>query len=440
MGLGISQLIPYIIYGSAFLVAIIAFFRPFVGVLFLFPLLPYQIIFEKIKNLPMGNNINDLIIFSTFLGTLIAGNKDNQSDKLSKGLQLPIVFVCIFSFIGLINALSKGGFLIDQGTNYIADWKNYMLLPLIWFLTFKNLKDKKTFDLMLFIMLLGILGAGYYFYTNIKWMNTWHYSNRMRTMMEGLFVYLGANHYGAFFAHFLFIVLGLFFYEKKLFRKVSLVGLVCLTGYSLVYTYSRGAYLALIVGILLLGILKDRKILIVLFLFLIFWRSLVPLSVVERIDMTRQESGELEDSAAIRIGLWQAATQMFYESPLIGKGFNTFQYTYKGEVWRDTHNYYLKMLVELGILGCLSFVWLLISTFILGWRLYREAPEGYLKGLGLGFSVCVVSVSITNFFGDRWSFLSLGSYFWIFLGMVTRAMVSVKSGMYPAVVNKQGEK
>ena len=59
-------------------------------------------------------------------------------------------------------------------------------------------------------MVIGVLGADYYFYVNLQWMNIWHFSERTRTMMEGLFVYLGANHYGAFFAHFVFILIGIF--------------------------------------------------------------------------------------------------------------------------------------------------------------------------------------------------------------------------------------
>ena len=429
MGLGISQFIPYIIYGSSFLVILISLFKPAIGVLFLFPLLPYQVIFEKIKHLPMGNNVNDFIILSVLLGTFINGKKGKQFSEEKTEIEVPIVLICLSTFIGVLIALSQSGGLSAQSGTYIADWKNYMLLPLIWFLTFKNIENKKTFNLMLLILMIGILGAAYYFYTNLQWLNTWHYSNRTRTMMEGLFVYLGPNHYGAFYANFVFIAFGLFFYEKKLLRKGCLIGIICLTIYSLVYTYSRGAYIALIAGFLLLGAIKERKLLILLALFLIFWRALVPISVVERVDMTHQEDGELEDSAAIRIGLWQAATRMFTESPLIGRGFNTFQYTFKGEVWKDTHNYYLKVLVELGILGLISFIMFLIAAFKVGWKLYSEAPDGIFKGLGLGFFLCVLSVAITNFFGDRWTFLSLGSYFWIFLGLVSRARIMVKSGI-----------
>lgn len=79
--------------------------------------------------------------------------------------------------------------------------------------------------------------------------------------------------------------------------------------------------------------------------------------------MTKNDEGELEESAAIRIVLWNEAMNMFRESPIIGKGFNTFQFTYKDRVWKDTHNFYIKMLVELGILGVGAFYFCFIKHF-----------------------------------------------------------------------------
>lgn len=215
--------------------------------------------------------------------------------------------------------------------------------------------------------------------------------------------------------------MGLFLFEKAKLRKMLLLGMIFLCIYCTVYTFSRGAYAAILAGFLFIGLAKERRILIAFVIFLIFWRSFVPISVRERIDMTKTESGELEDSAAIRIGLWHAASQMFQESPLVGQGFGTFQFEYKGQLWKDTHNFYLKMLAEQGIIGFMAFLFLLFSSFIMSLKLFRRSNEPFFKGIGLGFAACVVSAAVTNLFGDRWSYLSLGSYFWIFLGLVNRA-------------------
>lgn len=432
MGFGLSQYIPFVIYFASFLVAFLSLIvNPVIGVLFLFPLLPYQLIFEKIKLLPLGKDINDIIIFSILAGWIFrkAGNRENNAGgtnllKKRSGLRLPIMLLIIANVIGFINTTLSYGLGLDLTNNYFLDLKNYMLLPLVYFLTFRNIKNRKTLNLLTFLLVIGISGADYYFSTNLQWMNVWHFSERTRVMMDGLFVYLGANHYGAFFAHFVFILIGIFLFDRSKSRRIILLGIISFTVYCLMYSFSRGAYIAFIAGVSFIGFAKERRILLLLFFFFLFWRFLVPVSVYERVKMTKNDTGELEESAAIRIVLWNEAINMFKESPIIGNGFNTFQFTYKDRLWKDTHNFYLKMLVELGIFGLCAFLFLLYKAFLMGWGLYREAGDRFFKGLGLGFSACVISTAITNAFGDRWSYLSLGSYFWVFLGIVTWARMN----------------
>jgi putative inorganic carbon (HCO3(-)) transporter len=144
---------------------------------------------------------------------------------------------------------------------------------------------------------------------------------------------------------------------------------------------------------------------------------------VERVTMTRDDRGKLEESAADRVMLWERALDMFHQSPLIGKGFNTFAYA--GFI--DTHNYFLKMLAEQGLMGLSAFLFLLISAMRLAWKLYREAEDEFFKGIGFGFALSVMSLMITNFFGDRRSYLCMGSYFFAFMGIMTRSYMINRS-------------
>ncbi len=447
MGLGISQYVPIVVYSVALVVILLSIFKsPVIGVYFLFPLLPYQNIFEKIKHIPLGKDLNDLIIMAVLIGWLLK-EKSQSVKNIDKSVftegkpivQKPIIFLSILTFLGFIIGSLNEGAAFDLHNTYLVDWKNYMLLPLIWFLTFKNLKDKKQIMVLTILLILGLLGAANYFRGNLQWMNTWHFSHKARNMMTGLFVYLGANHYGAFFAHFVFIPMSLILFTKSLTKKIILAFVMSLVVYCIIYTYSRGAYIALLAGILFIGFVKDKRILPLLLLFFIFWRSLVPISVVERIDMTQNEEGELENSAAIRVALWNAAIDMFQKSPLIGTGFNTFRYVYQDSVWLDTHNYYLKMLAELGILGLLVLLYLLYSAFMEGWTLYTSTSDWFYKAMGLGFCACVLSVAITNAFGNRWSYLSLGSYFWVFMGITSkiRHLVKSEAGKEKALIQKK---
>jgi multisubunit Na+/H+ antiporter MnhB subunit len=57
-----------------------------------------------------------------------------------------------------------------------------------------------------------------------------------------------------------------------------------------------------------------------------------------------------------------------------------------------------------------------------GWRLYRRGESDFHRGLGLGFVGCVFAVAVSNVFGDRWSYFTLGGYFWVAWGLVDRGL------------------
>jgi len=388
-------------------------------------ILPYQIIFEGVKNYPLGNSLNDAIIISVIVGIFFKQRKESKTigNKAEMGvLKFAVILFILSNLIGLVEALGISG-MLDLNNMVVHDFKNYMMLPLIWFLTFKVVDDRKSLRLFTILLIMGFIGAAYYFWREVRYMDLSTYSEARRDRMTGLFVYLGANYYGAFFAHFSIMALGLFIFEKvRKFRLLFLFS-VLFAVYCLLFTFSRGAYLGFICGLFFLGLVKDKKLLIIIAILLIFWQTFIPKGVIERISMTKDTSGNLEESAATRIQLWDLALDMFKSSPITGRGFNSFE----GLGYKDTHNFYMKMLAELGILGLFSFIFLLFASFFTALKLFIKSNESLFKGLGLGFAGCVVAVAVTNAFGNRWSYISLGSYYWIFLGLVTKAWVMTQS-------------
>jgi len=414
MGLGISHYLPLLLYIAGIVSAFFSLlYAPAAGFFFLVPLLPYTSVLEKLQPYFWGKNLPNILFLCVIVGWFFRRSNREKNSDCKNDLNRPVFWLVISSIIGFANGLMSKG----MDVSYIVDWKDYMFLPLIWLLTVQVMKDKKTLKLFTLALIIGIIGVNYYYFSNLKWMDLTHFSYKNRDAFMGIFVYLGANHYGAFFVHFFFILMGFLLFTKSKFQKIGLVIIISLSVYNIMYSYSRGAYLALFAGLFFLGLMKERKILVLLAVFLIFWKSFAPVSVIERIEMTRSDNGQLEESAAERVMLWQKAWDMFLASPVIGEGFNTFEFN--GFI--DTHNYYLKMLAEEGVIGLVTFLYVLLSALKMSWKLYRESTDDYFRAIGLGFALCVVSVLITNFFGNRWSYLSLGAYFWAFMGIMTRS-------------------
>jgi O-antigen ligase len=169
---------------------------------------------------------------------------------------------------------------------------------------------------------------------------------------------------------------------------------------------------------------KKRSLLILALVIFISWQTLLPPTVVERIEMTKTESGELEGSAAARFDLWSHAIDVFEKNPVFGVGFGGYKFTVPETFkFTDTHNLYLKTLSEQGIIGITLLLFIFLLALKSGQGLFRKGLTPFHRGLGFGFLGCVVAFIITNMFGDRWSYFVLGDYFWITWGLVDRAIL-----------------
>jgi O-antigen ligase len=253
----------------------------------------------------------------------------------------------------------------------------------------------------------------FYNVRTITWMGSW----ASRDRMWGTFVWLSINSTAAFYATYTFVLLGIWFFIKNRKSKLFLLILIIMNFYCVLFLFSRGAYAAALLGFLILGLLYKKWFLIPVVLTVLLWQTVLPKQVIERIQVTVQEDGSLDTSAERRVSLWQEGMNYFLENPIFGMGYNTFSYRAKGA---DTHNLFVRTLAEEGVIGFLFLLAIFFTAFLKATLLYKRTNDKFLKGLGLGFAVCSMAMLAANFFGDRWSFLQVGSYFWLFLAMVER--------------------
>jgi len=152
---------------------------------------------------------------------------------------------------------------------------------------------------------------------------------------------------------------------------------------------------------------------------------MMPGSVSERLSGTVASDGEpggqTSDTSAIsRRALWEHAIGIARAHPMAGIGFNTYA-SLNVLGLQDTHNYYLKVLVEQGVPGFLLFLVLLWRMLQQGYKLSRMDTNYLFVALGTGFAGCMVAAVVANVFGDRWSYLQEDGYLWILLALTCRA-------------------
>ena len=425
-GLELSQYIPYVVYGLAFIVALGAlFYRSEIGILFIASILPvYAVLNKAIQlELPLSNDLIDIVVIGMLLGWLLRGNQTEAPARRSPLLAPIAVFMgySLLSFMVGSSYLGEGLF-PDLANQRLAAWKNFMIMPVLYIIAYYNLTERKWKYVLFVLLFFSFLAMDYKFHLSFRWVKHTHYMTKSR--LGGTLAFLGPNEWGSFHTIYTLFIIGLFLVDKHFWRRVAYSILILGGTYSLMYSFSRGAYIGLVVGLLFIGIVRFRKLLPVLVVLLIFWKSILPLSVVERIEGTIVEEwtartdivsiGGVSLETAKRTDVWDEAFSYFLSNPILGTGYDTHQ---RLTGW-DTHNVYLKFMAEQGIIGLFIYLWLYALALRSGWRLYKQADEELVKALGFGFTCAVVGSMVVNFFGDRWTYIQLGGLYWIFWAMV----------------------
>lgn len=420
---------PLIAYLLSFPIMLITLFKIEIGIVYFATFVPFIAVMNKFHMFPQGRNIPDFLIVAFILSWFLNSSRESRNALLSSKVSFAVLAVIMGSVINLLTCFTVNSFAADLRFEIIQDWKNFMLLPVLYFVAINNIDRDKTVKLILIFVSLSLLGMIFNFHSTFRWLKTFHYSHDIR--IGGPFVFLGPNELGIFFAMMCFLLLGIAFYiDNRIFKYfLFFVCLCCL--YPVVYSYSRSAYACAAVGMLLIGLLKNRKLLIVLCFFLIFYRILLPNSVVERIDSTFLDKttateetlerraldiGGTTIDTVNRVGLWKKALAHFEEHPFFGIGFRAFAKR-EGKI---THSLFMQILSEQGLFGLSIFVLFVTVCLRQGYTLFRRSPNKFRRGIGLGFFTSSILLLVGSVGGDISLYYNLMCVYWLFLGIVAR--------------------
>jgi len=412
--------IPILYFGGILTCLLAIFKKASWGLLLMVILIPQPNIFYKLYDMPGGKDLLDFLFLAVVIGIFV-----NKGGIERSGNSVLIIILVLVSYLAVWNSSVNFSlpYPLTTANPMLKIWKSYAFMVCMYLLTFNAIKDdenqRKMLVVAMALVLLFISIRSYRSFTAGP-----SFSEASRSAGPFWAVGLGPNHFGAFIVHYSAVFLGLLLLDKIRWHKILFLWTVLFSLHPLFFTYSRGAYAAALAVLVYFGLSKKRSLLILAVVLVIAWQTVLPSSVVERITMTKTEEGQIEHSAAIRFDLWDHALGLFERKPVFGIGFGGYEFTMpEGLFWTDTHNYYLKMLAEQGIIGFGLLLTVLLLAFRSGWRLLKGGRNGFERGLGFGFAGCVIACACTNVFGDRWSYYEMGSYFWVLWGLVDRYII-----------------
>jgi len=417
LGTGIGHYIPLVAYLGFWIMSVVSLGgKPLLGLYYMLPFIPYRSLRDHFLDYPLGTNMLTILVLCVVVGALLHGKRLPKSNLYLIWL-IYAVYLYLSMWIGM--ALSNAPAPLWLSDANFVTWKDYMVIPLVFVAVGLTVEDRKAIRTVILITAISLLFIDRSCILESMSRSWTSFDESKRS--GGPLAY-GSNQTAAFLAQFTMFFWGFAQFLKRKKFKLLCYGLVATTLFATMYTFSRGGYLAVLCSVLFLGLLKDRKLLPILAVFLLTWQTVVPAPVRERVNMTENSNGQLESSAEERVQLWQNAERSILSNPIIGTGYATFQYGEHVDNLKDTHNWYVKILVETGLVGLLIAMALLQQLLAISYRLFKHTTDPLYRGLGLGLLLAICACLVANFFGDRWTYLEITGLLWALAATAARAL------------------
>jgi len=207
-----------------------------------------------------------------------------------------------------------------------------------------------------------------------------------------------SNDFGRYLA--LMIIFGVAVYPHLGRRlKPPLAVVLAASSGLLLLTYTRTALVGAAIGLVVVGIVQSKRLLLVLFLVGVCALAVVPQLSGRFTSLTKTSTatGPSGNSLEWRLGYWTEVLPLANANPATGIGLNMTQYNTSAA--KQPHNDFIRAYVETGLTGFCAYVAMLVALVGLGRRAVRASPPGTLdRGVAAGFLGCAVAfvaVSLT---------------------------------------------
>lgn len=348
----------------------------------------------KVSFIPLSPDfiIGGILIFE---GVLILiqtkKRKENFIEILNnKSLKFLTIFVLIFTLIAfgsIIYANNKGA-AIAEGIRFLE----YILIFYFTIIIVDGVTIKKAFKLFYISMIIASSYGVLQYLFNLSEFPVGGFWGRGRVYAT----FVNPNYWGAAINMVIFYPLINILEKKKIVNNLLVF---ILFFFNLFFTSTRGSWIGFGIGLLVIGIIKYKKLVIYsLGLFL----AMVVLPI------TRNRFLEMLNISE-RFTLWKTGFYMFKDHLLLGVGNGNYIFEYKNYVKNihkelflgrskfSVHNSYLKMFLELGIFGGLAFIMVYLSLFNLVYMVYKHSKKYKKYALAfLGFGISYLLQNLSN--------------------------------------------
>jgi len=362
----------------------------------------------------------DELLFIALVGLWIVRIGWRQLTPRSSRFVIPyLLFAAVFVFLYLIKPLEPAAAL--EGLRVYLEY-------VLWFFVGAYLLEGKLqfrwlCDVFIFIAFILAVHGIYQYIVGVQIPSRWIDSAYEITVRTRVFSIIGSpNILGSLMVLALSMTLSSFLayprWEKKLiYLAMGLAMLACL-----VFTMSRGAWLAFGLSLILAGLWLDRRIIWGLIIIAILTPVLVP-SVYHRLAYMATPEYKASSERGGRLGRWDKTLQIWQTQPATGVGLGKWGGAVAKRFYPDytfyTDNFWLKTGAETGWIGLLTLLLLILTGLRLARSSLDQVDDPVVKALGLGILAGLTGILAHNAVENVFEVPMMSTYFWFFLGMLS---------------------
>ncbi len=368
--------------------------------------------------------LGDLALAALLVGTLIRVQQAGWPLRRTPA-DLPVLLLLAVAAVSTLwNAVPLHIALFGVRA-YVEYYALYLVLAYI------PLADRERRALLLWFIVLGVAIAIFgdaqrllHVATPRQWLST------LEAATTRAFGTMGnPNTFGAFLVGLLALLMSLLVMPVRGgIRFLALAGIV-IAFPALAFTLSREALVAAAITALCIGIIADRRVLILVVVAALALPLLDP-HVVTRFAEVLSGSYIRMSSSYGRILFWERGLQAFLAQPLVGWGPGRFggsiAHIYGSPVYQIyklnlnpiIDSQHVQTLVELGILGYIAYLWLGVAAWRAGLKLFHGDRDPFWRAMGLALAAGTLGLWIQSLFASLLETHQVIVVFWMLFGMV----------------------
>lgn len=304
--------------------------------------------------------------------------------------------------------------------------RSYLEMFLFFLIVINFINDKKDIEIfinlstvsVLFLSLYGI----YQYIARVSIPSSWIDKDLETTISTRAFSIFGSpNAFAGYLILLIPLIFTIFLVEKKLTKKLYYFLVLGASLFALLFTLTRAAQISIIFSFLLFTLLyKDKRYFLVLIIFILIAFS-IPQIRVRFLNLLSPIYLEKAKTYG-RLFRWNLAISIFSLKPIFGVGPGGFGGAVASRLGMFeglyVDNYYLKTLVEVGLVGFISFLYLIFSILRKGVSNLINLIQEKEKMICLGIFLGLIAFFLNNLTENLWEIPTLSVTMWSLIGIL----------------------